>query len=106
MKKLMTITLILGSIFLMGQAYGSSDTAKMSAVNTEAQATTFNIENMTCKMCPITVRKAMGKIDGVIKVTTNFDAKTATAIFDPSKTNVKLIGEASTNAGYPATAVN
>jgi len=63
---------------------------------------TFAIEKMTCAACPITVRKAMERVDGVKSVKVDFDAKTATVVFDPSTVTPDQIGEASTNAGYPA----
>lgn len=75
--------------------------ATTQAAVAERQAT-FAIENMTCPTCPITVRRAMSRVDGVKAVSVDFDAKTATVIFDPSKTNVAVIAAASTNAGYPA----
>lgn len=67
----------------------------------ERQAT-FVIENMTCVTCPITVRRAMWRVDGVRLVSVDFDAKTATVDFDPSRATVSEIAAASTNAGYPA----
>lgn len=67
------------------------------------RAATFAIANMTCAMCPITVRTAMKNVDGVKSVQVDFDAKTATVTFDPSRATLKDIMAASTNAGYPAT---
>lgn len=65
---------------------------------------TFAIENMTCALCPVTVRKAMEGVAGVRSVAIDFDAKTATVVFDPSVTSLGAIAAASTNAGYPAAA--
>ena len=73
------------------------------SVATKDRTATFAIENMTCGMCPITVRTAMEHVDGVKSVRVDFDAKTATVDFDPSRATVKTIAAASTNAGYPAT---
>jgi mercuric ion binding protein len=67
-----------------------------------AQTATFAIDNMTCALCPITVKRAMEGVAGVQSVTVDFDAKTATVVFDPSVTSVDAIAAASTNAGYPA----
>lgn len=75
----------------------------------EKQATktvTFTIEKMTCAMCPITVRKAMEKIDGVLSVVTDYESKTAKVEFDPAKAKVEVIAKASTDAGYPAKPVD
>jgi len=57
---------------------------------------------MTCALCPVTVKKAMEGVPGVSSVTVDFDAKTATVVFDPSVTSADAIASASTNAGYPA----
>ena len=63
----------------------------------------FSIDKMTCKMCHITVRRAMEKVEGVVKATVDYDKKTATVLFDPNKASVDAIALASTNIGYPAT---
>lgn len=69
-----------------------------------AQTATFAVQNMTCALCPVTVRKAMEGVAGVKSVAVDFDAKTATVVFDPSVTSIEAIAAASTNAGYPAMA--
>lgn len=66
------------------------------------RTTTFAVENMTCALCPFTVEKAMRGVDGVKDMTVNFESKTATVVFEDSKTNTGVIAEASFNAGYPA----
>ena len=63
---------------------------------------TFDVPGMTCALCPITVRKAMEGVKGVKQVEVDFNAKTATVVFDPAKTTVEAIAAASANAGYPA----
>ena len=67
-----------------------------------AQSATFAVENMTCALCPVTVKKAMEKVTGVQSVQIDFDAKTAIVVFDPAVTSVEAIVAASTDAGYPA----
>ncbi|MEM8500806.1 MAG: heavy metal-associated domain-containing protein [Pseudomonadota bacterium] len=62
----------------------------------------FAVENMTCAACPITVRKAMSRVDGVQSVEVNFEAKTVTATYDPALTDTTSIAEASTAVGFPA----
>ena len=63
---------------------------------------TFKVDNMTCAACPITVRKAMSRVDGVQSVHVDFEAKTVTAIFDPALTDTESIAEASSAVGFPA----
>ncbi|MGV2495894.1 heavy-metal-associated domain-containing protein [Pelagerythrobacter aerophilus] len=69
----------------------------------QLQMASFEIENMTCATCPITVRSAMEGVAGVHDVTIDYEAKTAAARFDPAQTSTSAIGAASTEAGYPAT---
>ena len=66
------------------------------------QRVVFAIENMTCALCPVTVKTAMQRVAGVKSVVVDFQAKTATATFDPSVTTAEAVAAASTNAGYPA----
>ena len=66
------------------------------------QTVSMNIERMTCALCPITVRTAMEKVDGVQKVEVDFDSKTAVVTFDDSKTTALDVAQASTDVGYPA----
>lgn len=80
----------------------AAETAVIIAAATE-RTEPFAIENMTCALCPITVKTAMEHVDGVKSVKVNFDAKTAAVVFDPSMTTAEAIARASTNAGYPAT---
>ncbi|RCK23788.1 heavy-metal-associated domain-containing protein [Thalassospira lucentensis] len=75
-----------------------------SVTSQDEKTTVFDIENITCALCPVTVKTAMEAVTGVATVDVNFDKKTATVTFDPSVANVETIGIASTNAGYPAKA--
>lgn len=79
-----------------------TNTASEESIIENQQITTFTVDKMTCAACPITVSKAMKKVDGVKSVDFDYKARTATVTFDASITNVEQIGEASTNAGYPA----
>ena len=67
-----------------------------------AQTVTFVIDNMTCALCPITVKRAMEGVKGVRAVVINFEARTATVVFDMAVTSADAIATASANAGYPA----
>lgn len=73
-----------------------------STQTTALRTTVFAIQNMTCALCPVTVKTAMEGVSGVQSVTVDFDAKTATVIYDPAVATVDAICAASTNAGYPA----
>ncbi len=82
-----------------------ADASEVTAQTNEVTQT-FSVENMTCPACPFTVKKAMARVDGVKSVTVDFDAKTATAVFDPTFTTAQEIAAASTNVGYPTTPID
>ena len=62
----------------------------------------FDVPDMTCALCPVTVKAAMSGVDGVQSVEIDFDARSATVIFDPALTDATAIAQASAMAGYPA----
>lgn len=66
------------------------------------QTVTLSVSKMTCAACPITVKKALLKVDGVTKAEVSYEKKEAVVTFDDTKTNVEALVRASTNAGYPA----
>ncbi|HBY85468.1 MAG TPA: heavy metal transporter [Colwellia sp.] len=104
MKKLVTVSILLSSLLMLGNAIATPNGDVTSNLATQGVTKkVFSIEKMTCKMCHITVRKAMEKVEGVVKATVNYDTKTATVIFDPKKASIEDIALASTNIGYPAT---
>ena len=72
-------------------------------VHPETQSVTLAVENMSCAMCPITVRKSLERVDGVLKATADYATRTATVTFDPRKTTHKALTQATTHAGYPST---
>jgi mercuric ion binding protein len=95
--------LALGGLGALGFTAISSVSAQSAAAQVAAvQSATFAVENMTCALCPVTVKKAMEQVNGVQSVAIDFAAKTATVAFDPSVTTIEAIAAASTDAGYPA----
>ncbi len=84
--------------------FGVSLSAGLPAISAE-QTVSMNIERMSCALCPLTVRKAMERVDGVQHVNVDYDTKTATVTFDDSKTTATDVAQASTDVGYPATLV-
>ena len=67
------------------------------------QTIVLDVQNMTCEVCPVTVRKALKKVPGVTEAKVDFEKKTATVHFDPDKANAAQLVTATTNAGYPST---
>jgi periplasmic mercuric ion binding protein len=67
---------------------------------------TLDVKNMTCSVCPITVKKALEKVSGVTSVKVDFEKKTASVTFDPGKANLDTLTKATSDAGYPSTVHN
>jgi len=66
------------------------------------QTVTLSVTGMTCKACPITIKKALNKVDGVENIEVSLEKKEAVVTFDDAKTTVEALVEATTNAGYPS----
>ena len=64
---------------------------------------TLAVQNMTCELCPITVKKSLEKVPGVSAVKVDFDRKTAIVTYDADKPQPEALTKATTNAGYPST---
>jgi mercuric ion binding protein len=69
------------------------------------QSTTLSVPSMNCASCPITVKLAIGKVDGVRNVRTNLAQRQTTVTFDDTKTTVEAIMQATKDAGYPSKVV-
>ena len=74
-----------------------------SAALAVTQTVTLSVTGMDCPVCPITVKKALQKVDGVKKVKVEFKARETNITFDDAITNADLLMQATTNAGYPST---
>ncbi len=72
----------------------------------DPQTVVLDVQNMTCELCPITVKKALDKVPGVAATKIDLAKMTATVKFDADRTNVAALVKATTNAGYPSTAHN
>jgi mercuric ion binding protein len=63
---------------------------------------TLAVSGMTCAACPITVKKALNRVEGVSKIDVSLEKKEAVVTFDDAKTNVEKLTKATANAGYPS----
>jgi len=101
-----TVCLILSLLavpLLMQTAHAeAADPVQLQNQNS-SQSVILDMQNMTCAMCKITIKKALQGVEGVQKVSVNADSKTADIMFDPQKTSIEALIKATTNAGYPAT---
>lgn len=95
------VALVLGTL---GAPFQAPTPFAHAGEQSALQRRAVTVDNMTCAACPITVRAAMSRVEGVRSVEIDLDSKTATVTFDPSLTSIDEIARASTNAGYPAEA--
>ena len=101
MKKILLIAAAIGASAIGGLAVVAQSSGDATIV--AAEATEFSVDNMTCATCPISVSKAMKRVDGVKSVDIDYETKVATVVYDPAVTTPADIAAASTNVGYPAT---
>ncbi len=73
-----------------------------SPIWADTKTVTLNVPGMTCPACPITIKKALNKVQGVSKVDVSYERKQAVVTFDDTKTDTKALVKATTNAGYPS----
>lgn len=66
------------------------------------QTVTLSVPTMDCPVCPITVKKALTRVTGVVKAEVNFDKRQAVVIYDDARTQVGQLTKATADAGYPS----
>ena len=88
MKKLLTIIAI--SAALSAPAWAATTTV------------TLSVPGMKCATCPITIKKALNKVEGVENIEVNLEKKEAVVTFDDAKTTVETLLDATKNAGFPS----
>jgi mercuric ion binding protein len=63
---------------------------------------TLSVPSMNCSACPLTVKTALQRVDGVEKVSVTYEPKEAVVTFDDAKTTVDKLRAATANAGFPS----
>ena len=100
--RLLRMVLVLVLVGLVS-ACGKDEPTSVNNDAANLKTVTLSVPGMTCAACPITVRKALEKVPGVVRAQADFDSKTATVRFDPARTDIKALIAAVKNAGYAAT---
>jgi len=73
-----------------------------SAAFAAEKTITLAVKNMYCAACPHTVKASLQAVPGVKTVTVSYEDKTAIVTYDDSRTDVKALTAATTDAGYPS----
>ncbi|MGH8438233.1 MAG: mercury resistance system periplasmic binding protein MerP [Pseudomonas sp.] len=75
----------------------------LAALAAPAETVRLDVQNMTCPVCPITVKRSLEQLPGVSAVKIDFAEKMAIVTYDPDKADPEALTKATTNAGYPST---
>lgn len=63
---------------------------------------TLSVSGMACAACPLTVKKALSRIDGVEKAEVSFEKREAVVTYDDARTTPEALTRATGDAGYPS----
>ncbi|MCK8086072.1 mercury resistance system periplasmic binding protein MerP [Vibrio sp. 1CM8B] len=74
----------------------------LNPVTAKEQVVELDIPSMTCPVCPITIKAALNKVDGVSSVETSLTDKIARVTFDDEVTDIASLVITTTEAGYPS----
>jgi mercuric ion binding protein len=69
----------------------------------ELQIAVMELQKIQCYGCMLTVQKALQKIPGVEEAKLDFEQKTATVKYDPTRTNNEALTKATADVGFPST---
>ncbi len=99
-------TLATAAVLSLGLLAGWSSQSAMaqdaSQAATEQREAVFSVPDMSCPMCPITVRRALSNVDGVIEAEADLKTRQARALFDPARTDTATLIAAIENSGFSA----
>ena len=102
-KRMLAVLFSVALLATLVLSLGALSPQAKAAETAATERVTLAVENMTCALCPYTVRKSLQQVEGVVDAQVDFGEKTATVNFDPQKTGVEALTQATTNAGYPST---
>ncbi len=74
----------------------------MCAFAGEPKTAQLDVSGMSCSLCPVTVRKALQRVPGVLDAKADLATKSAQARYDPDKVSAEALAKAVTDAGFPA----
>ena len=72
----------------------------------EPKHAVLDVPSMFCSLCPITVRKALERVPGVLEAKADLATRRAEAKYDPDRTSPEALAKAVSDAGFPAMVKN
>jgi len=95
--------LLFGILFLNNTALASDKHSQEPSSLETYKTISLQVPDMTCPVCPITIKKALKATAGVQTVTVSFEDKIVTVTFDPSQVTIEALINVIGQAGYSAT---
>ncbi len=74
----------------------------LSAHAGEPKRVVLDVPGMNCSLCPISVKKALERVPGVLEAKADLATRSAEATFDPDRATPEALARAVSDAGYPA----
>lgn len=74
----------------------------LSHAQAAEQTVVLNIPTMDCATCPLTIKTALLKVNGVSRAEVSYERREARVTFDDSIATVAALKKATSDAGYPA----
>ncbi|HEX9667510.1 MAG TPA: cation transporter [Thermodesulfobacteriota bacterium] len=105
--KIVTIrTFILVAVLAIVLTAGFNASA-FSEEGTNKQEVTLKVDGMTCRMCPLTIKTALKKLNGVVDADVSYKDKEAKALYEDGKVTVDDIVKTIESSGnYKATSLS
>ena len=73
----------------------------MSAFAAEPKMAQLEVSGMSCSLCPLTVRKALERVPGVLDAKADLATHSAQVRYDPDKVSAEALAKAVSDAGFP-----
>lgn len=104
-KKFLSIVTVFAALLLSFPYYSNlffpkSDANAVIIASQDMQQVDLKISGMTCTGCEAYINNAVSKVEGVVKVESDYKTGNATVKFDQSKTSIEKIVNAIDATGY------
>ncbi|MEQ9619837.1 MAG: heavy metal-associated domain-containing protein [Deltaproteobacteria bacterium] len=100
-SKLQVATFLLSVMLFLGfYIYSPSNaTASGKESPSDINEVVLKVEGMTCKVCPLTIKTALKKLNGVVDADVSFEDKEARVTYEEGEVTVERIISAIEDAG-------
>ena len=73
------------------------------STSAELKSVTLAVPGMDCPVCPVTVRKALERVEGVHEIIVEYETRTVVVAYDDTRVVLPALTQATTDAGFPST---